>query len=80
MRKEGKITLEKGMLFANVDAFRQVLKDYAIQEGFEIVHIRNERTRDMRESILVQKDQLIPLSLLNGSLRKWVPNLGLTLT
>ena len=40
-----KITLEKGMLFACVHAFREVLKDYVIQKGFEIVRIRNERTR-----------------------------------
>jgi len=39
------ITLQKGMLFANVDAFREVLKDYVIQEGFEIIRTRNERAR-----------------------------------
>ena len=43
--KEQKITLERGMLFANVDAFREVLKDYVSQEGFQIVKIRNERSR-----------------------------------
>ena len=43
--RKGKITLEKGMLFASVDAFREDLKEYVIQEGFEIVRIRNERIR-----------------------------------
>ena len=42
---KGQITLERGMLFVNVDAFREALKDYVIQEGFEIVRIRNERSR-----------------------------------
>ena len=42
---EGKIALKRGMLFANVVAFREVLTNYVIQEGFEIVKVRNERTR-----------------------------------
>jgi len=33
------------MLFSNVDVFMLVLKDFAIQEGFEIVQTRNERSR-----------------------------------
>lgn len=33
------------MLFASVDAFREVLRDFVIQERFEIVRVRNERTR-----------------------------------
>ena len=43
--KEDTIILERGMLFGSVDAFREVLRDYVIQEGFEIVRTRNERTR-----------------------------------
>ena len=43
--KAKQLKLERGMLFANVDAFREVLKDYVVQEGFEIVRVRNERTR-----------------------------------
>ena len=42
---KGKITLERGILFAIVDAFREVLRDYVVQEGFKIVRIRNERAR-----------------------------------
>ena len=42
---KSRITLQRGMLFANVAAFREVLKDYVTQEDFEIMRIRNERTR-----------------------------------
>ena len=45
-KKQGdSIRLQKGMLFASVDSFREVLKDYMIQEGFDIVRTRNERDR-----------------------------------
>jgi len=43
--KEEKIVLEKGMLFESVDAFREVLRDFVIQEGFEVIRTRNERNR-----------------------------------
>nr|XP_027067869.1 uncharacterized protein LOC113693526 [Coffea arabica] len=33
------------MLFTNVDAFRAVLKDYAIQKGFPLVRLKNEKSR-----------------------------------
>nr|XP_027096179.1 uncharacterized protein LOC113716076 [Coffea arabica] len=39
------IEFEKGMLFTNVDAFRAVLKDYAIQKGFPLVRLKNEKSR-----------------------------------
>lgn len=40
-----RIKLEKGMLFENIDKFREVLRDYVVQEGFELVRLKNERTR-----------------------------------
>nr|XP_027118313.1 uncharacterized protein LOC113735512 [Coffea arabica] len=39
------IEFEKNMLFTNVDAFRPALKDYAIQKGFPIVRLKNEKKR-----------------------------------
>ena len=39
------ITLEIGMLFANMDAFREVFRDYVIQVGFKIVRDKKEITR-----------------------------------
>ncbi|XP_042481118.1 uncharacterized protein LOC122061736 [Macadamia integrifolia] len=42
---EGKVQLEDGMIFDDVDHFRRELKDYAIQEGFHLQRIKNERTR-----------------------------------
>ena len=41
----GKIILEKGLLFENVHKFREVLKDYTIQEGFILVRDKNEKSR-----------------------------------
>ncbi|KAF8389226.1 hypothetical protein HHK36_025919 [Tetracentron sinense] len=40
-----KVSLEVGMLFGNVTEFREALRDYVIQEGFEIVKDKNEKTR-----------------------------------
>ncbi|KAL0320373.1 UNVERIFIED_CONTAM: hypothetical protein Sradi_5298800 [Sesamum radiatum] len=40
-----KIKLEKGMVFTNVDMFREVLKEYVIREGFQIKRIKNEKSR-----------------------------------
>ncbi|KAK7250678.1 hypothetical protein RIF29_33263 [Crotalaria pallida] len=39
------VKLEVGLLFVNVNEFRAVLKDFVIQEGFEIERIKNEKTR-----------------------------------
>ncbi|XP_027157835.1 uncharacterized protein LOC113759457 [Coffea eugenioides] len=39
------IEFKKGQLFTNVDAFRTVLKDYAIQKVFRIVRVKNENSR-----------------------------------
>ncbi|KAF8408008.1 hypothetical protein HHK36_007148 [Tetracentron sinense] len=39
-----KVSLEVGMLFGNVTEFREALRDYVIQEGFEIVRDKNEKT------------------------------------
>ena len=33
------------MLFGNYDHFRQVLKDFIVQEDFKLVRYKNERTR-----------------------------------
>ena len=41
----GKIEFYKGMEFPTIKEFREALKDYIIQEGFEIKRIKNERTR-----------------------------------
>ncbi|KAL0411300.1 UNVERIFIED_CONTAM: hypothetical protein Slati_3719700 [Sesamum latifolium] len=40
-----KIKLEKGMVFTNVDMFREVLKEYVIREGFQIKRIKNKKSR-----------------------------------
>ena len=42
---DGKVRLVKDMLFNNVNHFREVLTDYVIQEGVEIVRVKNDRTR-----------------------------------
>ncbi|KAF8387649.1 hypothetical protein HHK36_026303 [Tetracentron sinense] len=39
------VSLEVGMLFDNVTEFREALRDYIIQEGFEIVRDKNEKVR-----------------------------------
>ncbi|KAL0346066.1 UNVERIFIED_CONTAM: hypothetical protein Sradi_4437900 [Sesamum radiatum] len=43
--EDQKIYLEQGMIFENVDKFKEVLRDYVVQEGFVIVRLKNERTR-----------------------------------
>ncbi|XP_012844641.1 PREDICTED: uncharacterized protein LOC105964686 [Erythranthe guttata] len=40
-----KIKLKKGQVFTDVYQFRQVLKDYTIQEGFHCVRDKNEKQR-----------------------------------
>ncbi|KAJ1426371.1 Transposase, MuDR, plant [Sesbania bispinosa] len=40
---DGKVKLEIGLLFVDVDEFRAALKDFIIQEGFEIKRIKNEK-------------------------------------
>lgn len=35
----------KGMLFENVDKYREMLRDYVVQEGSAVVRLKNERTR-----------------------------------
>nr|XP_033510665.1 uncharacterized protein LOC117275505 [Nicotiana tomentosiformis] len=40
-----KIKFVKGDLFTSVDAFRDALKDYAIQEGMTLMRIKNEKSR-----------------------------------
>ncbi|KAL0433442.1 UNVERIFIED_CONTAM: hypothetical protein Slati_2678500 [Sesamum latifolium] len=42
---EEKVKLEKGMVFVDIDAFRTVLREYVIQDGFQIMRLRNEKTR-----------------------------------
>ncbi|KAL7205086.1 hypothetical protein ACSBR2_018079 [Camellia fascicularis] len=44
--KEGEtITLEKGMMFEDISYFRTVLREYAIERGFTLVRLKNERVR-----------------------------------
>ncbi|KAG5561539.1 hypothetical protein RHGRI_004547 [Rhododendron griersonianum] len=42
---DGEITLKEGLLFANVDKFREALKEYTIQKGCKIVRVKNEKSR-----------------------------------
>ncbi|KAF7145405.1 hypothetical protein RHSIM_Rhsim04G0059700 [Rhododendron simsii] len=35
---DGEITLKEGLLFANVDKFREALKEYTIQKGYDITY------------------------------------------
>lgn len=42
---EGKVKLEVGLLFGDVNEFRTALRDFVIQEGFEIKRIKNEKAR-----------------------------------
>ncbi|KAH7866421.1 hypothetical protein Vadar_020209 [Vaccinium darrowii] len=42
---EGPIKLEKGMIFGDVNKFREVLKEYTIQQGCKIIRDKNERGR-----------------------------------
>ena len=43
--KEGSIRLENVMVFTNVNEFREALRDFAIQEGFELVKVKNDKAR-----------------------------------
>ncbi|KAG5546934.1 hypothetical protein RHGRI_012839 [Rhododendron griersonianum] len=45
VEKEGPIKFEVGMLFGDVNKFREVLKEYTIQQGCKIVRDKNERGR-----------------------------------
>ncbi|XP_058747011.1 uncharacterized protein LOC131620001 [Vicia villosa] len=42
---DGKVKLEVGLLFGDVNEFRATLRDFVIQEGFEIKRIKNEKAR-----------------------------------
>ncbi|KAG4924851.1 hypothetical protein JHK87_050391 [Glycine soja] len=41
----GKIKLANNQLFFNLDHFREILKDYAIQKGFQLYRVKNGRRR-----------------------------------
>nr|POF15907.1 hypothetical protein CFP56_17147 [Quercus suber] len=43
--EEGSIRLENGMVFTNVNKFREALRDFAIQEGCELVRVKNDKAR-----------------------------------
>ena len=43
--EEGSIRLENVMVFTNVNEFREALRDFAIQEGFELVKVKNDKAR-----------------------------------
>ncbi|KAK1550196.1 hypothetical protein Q3G72_015256 [Acer saccharum] len=43
--KGGKVVLEVGQLFNNLQHFRQVLGDFMVQEGFELKRIKNDKER-----------------------------------
>ncbi|XP_052113691.1 uncharacterized protein LOC107473343 [Arachis duranensis] len=40
-----KISLKKFMIFVDVHEFRSVLRDYIIQENFDIIRVKNEKVR-----------------------------------
>lgn len=42
MRARGQIEFEVGQVFKSVNRFREVLVDYAIQEGFALARIKND--------------------------------------
>ncbi|KAA8524279.1 hypothetical protein F0562_010702 [Nyssa sinensis] len=44
-REGDKIVLKSGQLFENVDKFREVLRDYTIQQGCSIIREKNEKAK-----------------------------------
>ena len=40
-----KVHLERFMLFVDVKEFRDVLRDYIIQENFDIIKVKNKKAR-----------------------------------
>ncbi|KAL5774309.1 hypothetical protein ACOSP7_011866 [Xanthoceras sorbifolium] len=43
--ESGRIVLQVGQLFRNVNEFRQVILDFSIQEGFRLKRVKNEKRR-----------------------------------
>ncbi|KAK2658009.1 hypothetical protein Ddye_011061 [Dipteronia dyeriana] len=41
----GRVVLEVGQLFINLQHFRQVLRDFVVQEGFKLKRIKNDKER-----------------------------------
>ncbi|KAJ4959536.1 hypothetical protein NE237_026647 [Protea cynaroides] len=39
------LKMEKGLLFVDVNAYRKYLRDYVIQEGVQILYLKNEKSR-----------------------------------
>ncbi|KAJ4979242.1 hypothetical protein NE237_010022 [Protea cynaroides] len=39
------LKMEKGLLFDDVNAYRKYLRDYVIQEGIQILYLKNEKSR-----------------------------------
>ncbi|KAJ4958123.1 hypothetical protein NE237_025234 [Protea cynaroides] len=39
------LKMEKGLLFDDVNAYKKYLRDYAIQEGVQILYLKNEKSR-----------------------------------
>lgn len=39
------VNLKKWMIFQNIHQYRNVLKEFAINRGFELLRMKNERTR-----------------------------------
>ncbi|TXG61099.1 hypothetical protein EZV62_012462 [Acer yangbiense] len=42
---DGRVALEFGQLFHNLHQFRIVLRDFAVQEGFELKRVKNDKER-----------------------------------
>ena len=48
---DGRVHLEIGQLFNNLNHFRLVLRDYVVQEGFKLKRIKNAKERYTTECV-----------------------------
>ncbi|KAK4390030.1 hypothetical protein Sango_2066300 [Sesamum angolense] len=75
-----KVKLEKGMVFVDINAFRKVLKEFVIQEGFKVMRMRNEKKKKRVTSHCSVKDcpwrvHVSPLADgVNFQVKTYVPN------
>ncbi|KAJ4964803.1 hypothetical protein NE237_016652 [Protea cynaroides] len=66
------LKMEKGLLFDDVNAYRKYLRDFVIQEGVEILYLKNEKSRVTVISTIVGSHSYI------GSTISWNPVKALT--
>ncbi|KAJ4971071.1 hypothetical protein NE237_004170 [Protea cynaroides] len=43
------LKMEKGLLFDDVNAYKKYLRDYVIQEGVQILYLKNEKSRVLKQ-------------------------------